>query len=281
MSYTVATSLAEALTTLNVSGGQVIAGGTDVFPSMAPGHPPHRALDITRIEGLRGIRRVDDGWRIGAATTWTDVVRADLPPAFDALKQAALQVGSAQIQNRATLAGNICNASPAADGVPPLLALDAHVEVSGLEGARTMPLRQFVQGVRKTALKDGELVSALHIPSVAGDAGSAFEKLGARKYLVISIAMVAAVATVRDGRITDARVAVGSCSPVAERLDALERQLEGMAVADLRDAQLEDPALLTPLDPISDVRGSAAYRLDVVCELCRRAVLRACGEEVV
>ena len=114
--------LDQALGFLAEGPAALVAGGTDVFPALGLGPAPARVVDLTAVEGLRGISRAGDGWRIGAATTWTDVVRADLPPLFDALKQAARQVGSVQIQNTGTVAGNICNASPAADGVPVLIA---------------------------------------------------------------------------------------------------------------------------------------------------------------
>ena len=119
-------TLREALEVLERSDACVIAGGTDVYPAMAPGRQPAAFLDVTRIAGLAEIKQSPAGVRFGAAVTWSDIARlADLPPAFDALRQAAREVGSLQIQNAGTIAGNICNASPAADGVPVLLALEA------------------------------------------------------------------------------------------------------------------------------------------------------------
>lgn len=240
---------------------------------MTQGHTPTSMLDVTRIKGLSDIVVHEDGIRIGAAASWTDVVRADLPPAFDGLKQAAKEVGSIQIQNAGTVAGNLCNASPAADGVPPLLTLDAQIELaSAARGRRILPLQAFILGARKTALESDEIVTALHIPPPPTGAGAAFEKLGSRKYLVISITMVAAVIQCdAHGRITEARVAVGSCAPVAQRLPTLEADLIGVAPADVKVSV----AHLAPLSPIDDVRGSGAYRLDVVQEQCRRAIQRA------
>ncbi len=166
---------------------------------------------------------------IGARTTWTDVLRADLPPAFDALKQAAREVGSIQIQNCGTVAGNLCNASPAADGVPPLLTLDAEVELRSKRGTRLVSLGDFVLGNRQTALARDELVSAIRIPKAATAGTSAFLKLGARKYLVISIVMVAArLVADAEGKVLSAAVAVGSCSAVAQRLKSLEHALVGL-----------------------------------------------------
>ncbi|MEM7446367.1 MAG: FAD binding domain-containing protein [Pseudomonadota bacterium] len=278
MPYLAPTKPSEALAFLRDAAPTIIAGCTDFFPSQAPGHVADNILDVTMIEGMRGVTETENGWRIGAATTWTDIIKAPTPPAFDALKLAAREVGSVQIQNRGTVAGNLCNASPAADGVPPLLALDAQVEISSHSATRIVPLSAFITGVRKTDLRDDELVAAIHIPTISDKAGSGFQKLGSRTCLVISIAMVAAVAEILDGRIAMAHIAVGSCSPVAQRLPNLEAKLTGTVVSDLADFDFCAQDALAPLSPISDVRGSADYRLDVVPELCRRAVLQACSE---
>lgn len=271
MGYIRPDTIAQALEARR-AGASVIAGGTDWYPSRGEAPLPQSVLDVTRLPGFSGITAVGGGWRIGAATPWTTLVRTDLPPAFDALKQAAVQVGSLQIQNAGTVGGNLCNASPAADGMPPLLALDAAVELVGPQGTRQMPLSEFVTGVRQTALAPDELLAALILPD-PGDATGAFVKLGARKYLVISIAMVAAVVRMDQGRLAQARVAVGACSPVARRLPALEQALQGGTVADLPARINADH--LSPLSPISDVRGSADYRRDVVLDLIRRAVAQA------
>jgi len=265
----------EALGLLRGGDLRVVAGCTDFFPSQAMGAQCRAILDLTRVAGLRGVSETAAGWRIGATTTWTDIVRAPLPPAFDALKAAAREVGAIQIQNAGTLAGNICNASPAADGMPPLLTLEAEVEISSAAGgARRMPLARFVTGVRATALEPGEIVTALHVPRSAGEGASAFLKLGARKYMVISIAMVAVNLRVEGGRIAQLRVAVGSCSPVAMRLPGLEAAMVGRAV---EDPGATDPAWFADLAPLGDVRGSAAYRLGSVAELCTRAIRQAAG----
>jgi CO/xanthine dehydrogenase FAD-binding subunit len=226
-------------------------------------------LDITAIEGLGGITQEATGWRIGATTTWSELLDTPLPLLFDGLKQAAREVGGRQIQNAGTLAGNLCNASPAADGVPPLLALDAEVELAGRAGARRLPLSSFIIGNRRTALAPGELMVAIYVPNRTHEARSAFLKLGARRYLVISIVMAAATLEIDGGRIAAARVAVGACSAVAQRLPLLEAALAG-APLDRRLANLVDAAHLAPLSPIDDVRGSAAYRRDAVVTVLRR-----------
>src|SRR5690606_35270448 len=123
------------------------------------------------------------------------------------------------IQNMASVAGNLCNASPAADGVPGLLVLDAEVELRSASATRTLALGDFILGNRKTALRPDEMVTAIRVPKTSTDGASAFEKLGARRYLVISIAMAAVrVVADDDGRVSSAAIAVGSCSAVAQRL---------------------------------------------------------------
>ena len=274
MGYLVAASLSEALEALGKGNAAVVAGGTDWFPAQGTRPLTGDLIDITRVPGLRGISRDGAGWRIGGATTWTDVIRADLPPAFDGLKAAAREVGSIQIQNAGTVAGNLCNASPAADGVPPLLTLGADVELASTHGTRRMPLSDFLKGPRQTARMPGEVLTALMIPDLPATAQGAFLKLGARQYLVISIAMVAALVSVKDGRIDSAAVAVGSCSATAQRLPALEADLKGRSAADVLAAgsALITPAHLAPLAPIADVRGSAEYRMEAAATLCARAL---------
>ena len=273
LTYLIPTELNSALKSLAKAGNKIVAGGTDVYPALKQGQTPARFLDVTRIKELSGVSATQTGLRIGAAVTWSEIVKADLPASFDGLKQSAREVGSLQIQNAGTIAGNLCNASPAADGVPPLLTLDAMVELaSAARGARMVPLQDFILGVRKTALAVDEMVTAIHIPTPPEGAGSAFEKLGNRKYLVISITMTAAVIKCdAQGAITHARVAVGACSPVAQRLTQLEADLIGKKPSEVEI----DAAHLNVLSPIDDVRGSGSYRLDIVREQCRRAIQKA------
>jgi len=251
----------------------ILAGGTDFYPARV-GRPAARApdvLDITALRGLRGITDDGDRLRIGAATTWSDIVRSDLPPWFDGLKRAAREVGGVQIQNAGTIAGNLCNASPAADGVPCLLALDATVELASHAGRRTLPLDAFVTGNRRTARRPDELVTAILVPKPLRAARATFLKLGARRYLVISIAMVAAVIETDGDVVAAARVTVGACSPVARRLPALEAALAGRLLSPAL-GEVPEPAHLAPLSPIEDPRGTAAYRADAALTLVRRAL---------
>lgn len=272
MTYSCPDTLDHALALIGADQATVLAGGTDLYAAPSPPGQAHPLVDISAIAELRGIRREGEGLRFGALTTWSDIGSAKLPPAYNALQQAARQVGGIQIQNAATIAGNLCNASPAADGIPPLLVLDAEIELASSRGSRRLPLTGFVTGPRKTARAPDELVTAIHVPHASPDSHSAFEKLGARKYLVISIAMVAALVRLdRDGRIAEARLAVGAASPVATRLPELEAALVGQ---DPNSAQIA-PEHLSRLAPIDDPRATAVYRLDAAAEICCRAIRSA------
>ncbi|MEQ8356101.1 MAG: FAD binding domain-containing protein [Kiloniellaceae bacterium] len=267
--------LEDAVAALAADSYTVLAGGTDFYPARAgraTGRGDANILDITAIETLRGIAEDGDGFHIGALATWTDVLRRPLPPYFNALKLAAREVGGMQIQNAGTLCGNLCNASPAADGVPPLLALEAEVELAARGGHRRVALDDFILGNRETVRRPDELVVALHLPKPSPRARSTFLKLGARRYLVISIVMVALLVDLEaDGSVAKARVAVGSCAARARRLPAVEAALRGQAfdgnlVARIGDEQLD------PLAPIDDIRGSAAYRRAAAVTLIRRGL---------
>ena len=273
MGYARPKQVAEALSLLAERHWTILAGGTDLYPATTAQQLNTDVLDIGALTDLQGIRRTPDGWRIGARTSWSTLARADLPPAFRALQQAAVEVGGIQIQNAGTLGGNLCNASPAADGVPALMVLDARVELQRADGARTVPLDRFLTGPRQTALAPDELLTGILIPDASARGASGFCKLGARRYLVISIAMAAARLDVSDGRITAAALAVGACSAVAQRLPDAEAALIGMPVASAADAIVADH--LAALAPIDDVRGTADYRRGAAAQLVRRAVSEA------
>ena len=237
--------------------------------------PQGRVVDITALGEIRGVSIEAGQVRIGGLTTWTEVIRTPLPRCFDVLKAAAREVGSVQIQNRGTVAGNLCNASPAADGVPPLLALDAEVELASAAGRRRMALSDFVAGNRKTLRRADEILAAVVVPRRMENAASAFLKLGARRYLVISISMVGVVLQADEtGHVSEVHVAVGSCSATAQRLSNLEKDLVGLPAKAGIGAAVRAEHLET-LSPINDVRATADYRRDASLTLVRRA-LEAC-----
>jgi CO/xanthine dehydrogenase FAD-binding subunit len=276
-SYMRPRTLNEALQVLASGPLTVLAGGTD-FYAVRTGRPiVESVLDITAVPELRGLGDEGSQWRIGATTTWSDIVRMALPAQFRGLQAAAREVGGIQVQNTGTVAGNICNASPAADGIPALMALDAQIELSSLAGRRTVPLTDFVLGSRRTVRRPDELVTAILVPK-REHARASFLKLGHRRYLVISIVMVAAVIeTDAAGAILYAGIAVGSCSAVAKRLTSLEQKLTGKQLgSDLAAAVTEDD--LATLTPIDDVRGSGDYRRDAALILVKRTLQEASHE---
>ena len=262
----------DALAALAAQRLAVLAGGTDFYPARVGRPLEDDVLDITALGDLRGIRDEGEAWRIGALTTWSDLLRAELPPCFDGLKAAAREVGGVQVQNAGTLVGNLCNASPAADGNPNLLALDAEVELASAAGARRLPLADFVVGNRETRRGPEELVTGVLVPKPRPGAASCFIKLGARRYLVISIVMLALVIEPEAGRVAGARVAVGACSPVARRLPALEAALQGRALDSGLGEAVAPDHLRAVLAPIDDVRASADYRWDAAETALRRAL---------
>ena len=275
--------LDDALAILASEPRLVVAGGTDVYPAYAiPADRPARARHHGAARAARrGRRRATPGGS-RPSTTWTDVAEAALPPELDGLRAAARTIGGRQIQNAGTVCGNVVNASPAADGLPNLLALDASVEVASADGERVVPIADFVLGqppdgpagraswsracgCRRSRARRGTARGR------TGVARSTFLKLGSRAYLVISIVAVAAVLVVDRGVVVDARIAVGACSPVARRLRGLERELRGRRAG---PSLATVPAMehLSPLAPIDDVRGTADYRWDAALTLVRRAI---------
>jgi len=264
-------TLEEAADVLAQQGGSILSGGTDFFPALGDTPVTGNVIDISGIGSMKGIIATAREHRIGGLTTWKDIVSSSLPCSFDALKMAAREIGGIQIQNRGTIAGNLCNASPAADSVPPLLVLDAEVELVSTIESRRLPLSKFIVGNRKTQRRPDEILAAVIVPRTIDDAKSVFLKLGARRYLVISIAMVAVTVKTAAGRITDARVAIGACSATAQRLPDLERELVG-APARIGVGALVRREHLLPLSPIDDVRATRNYRMDAALTLISRAL---------
>jgi CO/xanthine dehydrogenase FAD-binding subunit len=262
----------------------IVAGATDLYPAKVAHNGwgdwrQQALLDISGLSELQGISDRNSHFRIGALTTWSHIAQAALPAYFTPLQQAAQCIGALQIQNRGTIGGNICNASPAADGVPVLLCLDAQVELSSQSGVRILRLDEFVLGYRKTARQENELVTAILIPKLAGRALGGFEKLGSRSSLVISIVMVAMVLVInKQQQIEDVRIAIGACSEVAQRMSALEAVLKGHTCgAEL--AKLITPGHFSGLTPIDDMRASADYRRHCAEEISRRLLLSLCQQQ--
>jgi CO/xanthine dehydrogenase FAD-binding subunit len=279
MPYLRPNRLEDALEWLAAERPLVMAGCTDIYPLHQTPTLAGPLLDITAIDELRGIT-VANGWRrFGAATSWTQIRQADLPAAYDGLKAASAEIGGVQIQSSGTIGGNLCTASPAADSVPCLMTLDAEVELVSCRGNRRLPLAEFLTGPRRTARDADELVTAIYVPTRAETGRAGFEKIGARRYLVISIAMTAAILSISDGRIEQIAISVGSCAPVAVRLTNLEAALRGLETGAAANVLANSRhMIMAALSPIDDIRGTGQYRREAAAELVTRVVNRLCRE---
>ena len=270
MNYFRPQKLSQALSWLADNEAGIAAGCTDLFAATQSQylqkHDHANLLDVTAIDELKTITTDDDGIKIGAGVSWSEIIAADLPAAFDGLKAAANEIGSVQIQNSATIGGNLCNASPAADGVPPLVTLDAKIELASPSGNRILPILDFLLGPGQSAIKHNEILTHIHLPSESTRGCSSFRKLGARKYLVISIAMVAGRLVVENEQVKDIALCVGSCSATAVRLSAIEAEITGQLVETLLagnalDDLVSADRLANYLSPIDDIRADAQYRI--------------------
>ncbi|HEX5759836.1 MAG TPA: xanthine dehydrogenase family protein subunit M [Thermoanaerobaculia bacterium] len=232
-----------------------------------------RVLDLTRIPELAGIREKDGAIEIGAATTFRALGDSPLVrERFPALAQAARVVGGWQIQNRATLGGNVANASPAGDALPVLLALDAELVIAGAGGTRTLPYGEFHVGYRKTALRVGEILTRVRLPRPATGSAQAFRKVGTREAQAISKVVVAMAAKVEDGALSDLRLAAGSVAPTPLRLRAAEEAAAGRPLG-AQTAERVARVAAGEVEPIDDVRSTADYRRFALERVVRRMLL--------
>ena len=251
----------------------LIAGCTDLLVMEAIERDDLPAvLDLLAIKDLSGIDETEAGVRIGAITTFTEIRRSPLiQQHFPALGEAAASIGGWQIQNRATIGGNVVNASPAGDSLPVLLALGAEVEVASDQGSRRVPYREFHTGYRQTALARGELLAAVHLPMPSAGSRQAFVKVGTRQAHAISKVVVGALARVEDGRFVEVRFAAGSVAPTPIRLRAAEDAVMGQPVGD-DTAEAAGRAAADSVEPIDDVRSTARYRKVVLGRIIARIV---------
>lgn len=277
-------SLAEALELAARLGPQArfIAGGTDLVIQMRRGRlAPEHLIDIGALTDLAGITIGNGHCRLGALAAFRSIERhPDLQGPLRALIEAAAVIGGVQVRNAATVGGNLVNASPAADFVVPLLALDAQVELASTAGERHQPLDGFITGPGRTALRPGELLSAVVFARPPEGVSTAFLKAGRRKAMEISVVCVAAALGIDPAtrRCTQARLAVGAAGPRAWRARTAEDLLtQGEAGPELWRAAGELAA--RDASPITDVRASADYRRDMVAVLAERA-LAACAARI-
>jgi len=264
-------TLTEAFELMAGGSYRPLAGGTDLMVQLEADvvEPPAAVLDLWRLDELRGVGYDGYDVAIGALTTWTElrhsaVIRARLP----ALSEAAATIGAAQIQNRGTIGGNICNASPAGDSLPVLLAVDATFDVGSTAGQRSIPAREFWTGYRQTALQPDELLLRVRFPVERGRR-TRFRKVGGRAAQAIS-KVVMALSYRDDGSAwTEVRLALGSVAPTPIRAGRTEAVLEGAAP---REAVADEAAavLAEEITPIDDVRSTAAYRRSVSGRILHR-----------
>ena len=265
----------DALYSLSKEKLTIAAGCTDLLPSTQQENLGNNILDISGIKSLRHISFENGFRKIGSGVTWTDLVENnELPKCYDMLKECSLQIGSKQIQNLGTIGGNLCNASPAADGVPCLLSLDASIELLSLNGKRVLKLEDFIKGSRKTELQNNEILSAILIPKEAEIGRSSFLKLGARKYLVISIAMIACKLNLKKDVISEITISIGSCSAVAKRIKSLENLLIGKSIKDELTTIILNYNYENYLSPINDIRGTNTYRFKASKVLVKDTIIK-------
>ena len=228
-------------------------------------------MDLTGIRSLRGIEERAEGIWMGALTTWTDVMHADLPEAFQGLQQASRTIGGVQTQNAGTLCGNLCNASPAADTVPALIAAGATCSVIGPAGRRDVAVEEIAEAPGKTSLAPAEIVTHFRLPRRAPGSADAYLRLIPRTEMDIAVVGAGVALTIgEDGRCTACRVGLGAVAPTALRVDEAAEALIGRAVD---ETALDDlaAAASAAARPIDDKRGTREYRIRVAGVLARRA----------
>ncbi len=271
------TSLDEALELLDRLGGEakVLAGGTDLIVKMKMrALEPKYIINLKKIPNLSYIISDSESIRIGALTTWSelersDIVKNELPALYDAVKS----MGSLQIRNMATLGGNLCNASPAADSAPPLLVYDAKVKLLSKQGVRVIPLTEFFLGPGITTLKNNEILTEVVIDKRNISIGSAFVKIS-RVATDLAIASAAVMIKLKNGVLEDVKIALGSVAPTPVRAKSLESALLGRSVG-VEDIKRYLNLLDKDIKPIDDVRSTAWYRREVSKVLVYDAFLKA------
>jgi len=264
-------SLDEALTLLGDASWRMLAGGTDFYPAQGARPLTDNILDLNGLDALRGIAETATHIVIGARTTWSELLRHPLPPAFNALKQAAREVGSVQIQNIASIAGNLCNASPAADSVPALVAAGARASIVGPGGRRTIAVEAVPTAPGKTSLAKGEIIDAILLDRRPARSADAYLRFIPRTEMDIAVVSAGVSLTIDEaGTVTSARVALGAVAPTVLLVEEAARILVGTK-ADAATLQKLEEACSTASRPIDDKRGTVAFRKQVAGVMARRA----------
>jgi carbon-monoxide dehydrogenase medium subunit len=264
-------SLAELGNALDRDGATLIAGGTDLMVKMRAGSVrPRLLVDISRVDALREISTRPDGLTIGSAALVAEVLATPAVSTDYPLLATVLQsIGSTQIRHRATLGGNLANASPAADSPLALLAYDARVTLASAGTERELPLHDFFLGPGRSALRRGEYIRSIDLPAPRMDWEVFFHKVGRRRALTIAIASVAGLIALRGRTVVDVRLTAGSVAPTPIRLRAVEDLVRGQELDEER-IEAARAAAFREVSPIDDVRATALYRRNVVSDLVAR-----------
>ena len=279
MRYHVAESFEEASRLAVAAGGvtRFLAGGTDVLVQMRAGTvTPDDLIDLKKIPGVRDIAQAaDGGWRIGVAVSGAQLgahegVKRDWPGVVEGMEL----VGSTQVQGRATLIGNLCNGSPAADGVPALVAAGATVTVTGPGGTRKLAIEAIPAGPGRTALKPGEVISGLALPPRGAQGGDAYLRFIPRTEMDIAVVGCAVNLRLDGDTIVEARVVLGAVAPTVVLVPEAAGAIIGTTLDDAALAAL-DAAAQAACKPIDDKRGTIAFRTEVAGVLARRAARTA------
>jgi aerobic carbon-monoxide dehydrogenase medium subunit len=276
--YLEATSMQQVLEWLNIHRGRarILAGGTDLYLRLRKGvFLPDYVIDLKRVPSLDAITpNRGGGVQIGPTTLQDDVARSSLiQQLYPALAEAASWVGSVQTRNRATVVGNLCNASPAADTAPALLSYGAQVKIASAQGERTIPLEEFFVGPGKTALQDNELMAEIILPAPQPHSGAAFFRR-TRTAMDIAVVCSAAMLQLSNGTCQNARIALGAVGPIPLRATRAEAALRGQT---LTEQVVEDASRIASEEarPIDDVRSTAEYRREMVRVLTGRSLRQA------
>ena len=272
------TTIDEAVALLaGTPGARPLAGGTDLVVQMRSRRlNPAAVVDTKRIEGLSGVTQQDGGFLIGAATPCSSLKDdEELRAAWPGVVEAANLIGSVQIRNRATMAGNLCNASPAADSVPALAAARAEARIAGPDGTRSVPVENVPTAPGRTSLADGEFVTGLFIPAQSRRAADAYLRSIPRTEMDIAVVGAGVwVALDADGSCREARIAIGAAAPTVRVVQDAGAALVGSRFEDADLARMEE-AVRAACDPIDDKRGTIAYRKAMAAVLARRTLMIA------
>ena len=279
MRYHVPKSFSEASAIAGATAGttRFLAGGTDVLVQMRAGIVlPDDLIDLKHIPEVKAIRRTAvGGWTIGIAVSGAELgAHAELCAEWPGVVEGMRLVGSTQVQGRATLVGNLCNGSPAADSVPGLVAAGATVTVTGPNGSRDVAVEDIPDRPGRTKLQPGEVISAVNLPPRGKNAGDAYLRFIPRTEMDIAVVGVAVSLRLDGDTVTEARVALGAVAPTVLLADEAARAIIGSTLDEAALSRLET-AVRALAKPISDKRGTADFRKDVIGVLARRAALIA------